>query len=270
MMLVPASDGLPARIVNPWSDEKLFYLERYMDIFTNGMKNKWPNLVYADFFAGPGVCIDEQTRAESDGSPLRALKFGFSRIFLNDTDPDAVDALRQRTHDDERVHITQMDCNDAVRASLDFLVPKGTERHTLGLAFIDPTAFQIRFDSIRDLTKRARFDLLITFMTSFPKRFITRPEFGPESPFADFVGRDAYQQHLQGRPKIGTDELLRVLRQQLRSIGYEYVDDIARISNTRQSTIYHSVFASRNQLGKDFFERIRQRTYSGQLRLRLP
>ena len=103
MTLVAASDGLPARIVHQWSGEKLFYLERYMDIFTTGMKNKWPNLVYADFFAGPGVCIDKQTLEESQGSPLRALKFGFSRIFLNDADPDAVDALRQRTHDDERV-----------------------------------------------------------------------------------------------------------------------------------------------------------------------
>lgn len=267
MTLVTASDGLPARIVHQWSDEKLFYLERYMDIFTTGMKNKWPNLVYADFFAGPGVCIDEQTREASQGSPLRSLKFGFSRIFLNDADPDAADALRKRTHGDERVQITQLDCNDAVAASLDFLVPKGEEHSTLGLAFIDPTAFQMRFESVECLTKRVRFDLLITFMTSFPKRFITQPAFGPESQFAAFIGHHAYRLYLQDRLEIGTDELLEVYRKQLHTIGYEYVDDITRILNTRGSTIYHSVFASRSQRGKEFFEKISHRTYSGQLRL---
>ena len=160
-----------------------------------------------------------------------------------------------------------MDCNDAVGASLDFLVPKGEEDSTLGLAFIDPTGFQIRFDSVECLTKRARFDLLITFMTSFPRRFITQLAFGSESPFAAFIGHRAYQRHLQGRSEIGTDELLEVYRKQLRSIGYEYVDDITRILNTRGATIYHSVFASRNQRGKEFFEKISQRTSSGQLRM---
>ena len=269
MTLVPASDGLPARVVHQWSDEKLFYVERYMDIFTSGMKQRWSHLVYADFFAGPGMCVEEQSRLESKGSPLRALDFKFSRIFLNDADPEAVDALRKRTEGDDRVHITQLDCNDAVGAALDYLFPTETERNTLGLAFVDPTAFQMRFESIRTLAAGGRLDLLITFMTNYPKRFISRPGLGSNSQFAAFVGNDAYERHLEGRREVETHELLRLYGDQLRSIGYEHVDNITRIANTRGSTIYHSVFASRHPRGKDFFEKISQRTYSGQRRMPL-
>ena len=267
MTLVVASDGLPARVVHQWSDEKLFYLERYMDIFTTGMKNLWENLVYADFFAGPGKCVEEETGLESDGSPLRALRFGFSRIYLNDADPEAVAALRQRTRDDDRVEITQLDCNEAVEPALEFLIPSGYERRTLGLAFIDPTAYQMSFESIRSLTERGRFDLLITFMTNYPRRFISRPGFGAESDFAAFIGREAYRDHVRGRSTIDTHNLLVAYREQLGSIGYGYVDDVTRIANTRGATIYHSVFASRDPRGKDFFEKISQRTYSGQRRM---
>ncbi len=266
--MVEASDGLPARVVHKWSDEKLFYLERYMDIFTKGMKNLWNGrLVYADFFAGPGICLEEGAGTESLGSPLRALEFGFSRIFLNDADPEAVDALRRRTQGDGRVRITQLDCNDAVGPALDFLIPPGEERRTLGLAFIDPTAYQMRFDSVRAFTARGRFDLLVTFMTNFPKRFISHPSFGPASDFAKFIGPEAYERDVRGRSRIETHELLQIYRQQLSSIGYEYVDDITRIVNTRGSTIYHSVFASRSPRGKDFFEKISQRSYTGQQRM---
>lgn len=264
-----ASDGLPARVVHQWSAEKLWYTQRYMHIFTTGMKNYWNNLVYADFFAGPGICVEEKSGMESKGSPLRALDHGFSRIFLNDYDRVAVDALRERTRGDDRVFITQQDCNAAIDAAIDFLIPSSAQSSTLGLAFIDPTAHQMRFDSIRRLTERGRFDLLVTFMTNFPRRFITTPGYGPDSDFAHFIGTEAYDRNLRGRTTVDTPRLLQIYREQLSVIGYKYVDDVARIVNTRGSTIYHQVFASRNPRGKEFFEKIRQRTYSGQSRMRL-
>lgn len=267
MTYAKAVDGLPARVVHQWSDEKLFYTERYMDIFTTGMKNSWDNLVYADFFAGPGRCVDEESGEESEGSPLRAIRYGFHRIFLNDYDGVAVDALRERTQGEDRVHITQMDCNDAVDEAIDFLIPAGARRNTLGLAFIDPTAYQMRFESIRRLTDRGRFDLLVTFMTNYGTRFISRPGFDEDSEFARFIGPEAYSRRVQGR-SIRAHQLLQTYREQLGRIGYRFVDDVARIPSEGQS-LYHLVFASRSQIGKEFFQKIRQRTYTGQQRLLL-
>lgn len=58
-------------------------------------------------------------------------------------------------------------------------------------------------------------DLLITFMTSFPKRFISQPGFGPDSNFARFIGADAYQKYVQDRSEIQTHELLKAYREKL-------------------------------------------------------
>ena len=267
MTYVTASDGLPARVVHQWSDEKLFYTERYMDIFTTGMKNRWDNLVYADFFAGPGRCVVEESGEESEGSPLRAIRYGFSSIFLNDYDRVAVDALRERTRGEDRVHITQLDCNAAVDEAIDFLIPQGARRKTLGLAFIDPTAYQMRFDSIRRLTARGRFDLLVTFMTNYGTRFISRPGFGEGSDFARFIGPEAYDKHVRGR-SIRTYQLLQTYREQLGKIGYGFVDDVARIPSEGQA-FYHLVFASHSSRGREFFKKIRERTPVGQRRMDL-
>ena len=47
-------DGLFTPIVREWSLEKYKLVGSYCDIFTNGMKNKWNQLVYVDLFAGAG------------------------------------------------------------------------------------------------------------------------------------------------------------------------------------------------------------------------
>jgi three-Cys-motif partner protein len=261
MTLVPASDGLPARQVHEWSDEKLFYVERYMDIFTVGMKNKW-RLVYADFFAGPGICVDEKTGHESLGSPLRAVaRSGFDRIFLNDADPEAVDALRRRIplSQQGRIRITKRDCNQAVEDAIQFLFPAGSERSTLGLAFIDPTAFQMNFDSIQRLCEGRRIDLIITFMTGYIRRFGSQESLAKE--VDGFVGGDGWRSGRTNR------EWLDSFEEKLTSLGYRHVDDDSRILNSKRSTLYHLVFASKDARGADFFRKISQREYRGQGRL---
>lgn len=271
MTLVPANDGLPARVVHAWSDEKLFYLQHFMDIFTTGMKNRWERLVYADFFAGPGINVEEEGGEESLGSPLRALEFDqFSALFFNDADPTAVDALRDRTATQPpgRVLIKNLDCNDAVESARDFLFPPGSERTTLGLAFIDPTAYQMSFDSVRRLVRDVRLDLIVTFMTSYPRRFIGLPGFDEGSDFDRFMGTRDWLRLDTERPVFGfTRELLDIYEANLQTLGYLPPNDSARILNTRGATIYHLVFASKHPRGNDFFEKISQRDSGGQRKL---
>ncbi len=63
-MATLGSDGLAVREVGRWTEEKLFYVRRYIEIFTTGMKVKWPRRVYIDLFAGPGRSIIEGTSRE--------------------------------------------------------------------------------------------------------------------------------------------------------------------------------------------------------------
>ena len=236
------------------------------------MKDKWDDLVYADMLCGPGLCKSEDG-VETRGSPLLALKCEpFTRFFFNDADDGAITALQARIErddlaDDRAIETASRDCNDVVEDARAFLFPATRARSTLGLAFIDNQGFEMTLDAIRRLTRGVRMDLLITFMTSFPKRFINQRGFGPESNFARFIGPEAYSRYVQGRSRIQTHELLQAYRERLRSIGYNHVDDTVSVRNTNNSTIYHLVFASRHPLGKDFFRRISQRTSTGQQRM---
>ncbi|MDE2696580.1 MAG: three-Cys-motif partner protein TcmP [Chloroflexota bacterium] len=274
MALVQASDGYVARAVRPWNNEKLHYVARYQSIFSRSMKNKWDKLVYADLLCGPGICISSDG-VETSGSPLLALKHApLARLFFNDADGRAISALEARIARNQLGHGRSVqavsgDCNEVVAQARNFLFPFGRSEKVLGLVFIDNQGFQMSFDALAELTRGISMDLLITFMTSFPKRFITRPGFGPDSNFARFIGPDAYRRSVENKQEIRTHDLLEAYRRKLRSIGYHYVDDRIRIENTRRQTIYHLVFASRNALGKEFFEKISQSTSAGQARMQM-
>jgi hypothetical protein len=89
------SDGLVIRDSGLWVNDKLHYLNRYLKIFSVGMKNKWSGkLYYIDLFAGPGRCRIRETRKETDGSPLVALLgFEFAKYFFFEADSNCYEAL---------------------------------------------------------------------------------------------------------------------------------------------------------------------------------
>lgn len=269
--LVTARDGHVAREVEAWNAEKLFYVDRYMDIFCQGMKNCWSRLVYADLLAGPGVCCDSGSKEEAYGSPLLAINHPeFRRFLFNDADSRVTQALSARIAErtDADVRVATADCNSAVAEAREFLFPAALRNTTLGLAVIDPTAFQMRFDSISRLTEGVHLDLLIIFMVGYVKRFIMTAAF--EDALDQFYGTKAWRNILAGRSqgdKITSRKLLNLYEEQLSAIGYVHYDDDARILNSTRSTIYHIVFASRHPTGKDFFRKISNRRYDGQRRL---
>ncbi len=269
MTLVEASDGHAAHEVEPWSEDKLFYVERYIDIFTKGMKDRWTDLVYADLFAGPGININKDSGDESRGSALLAVKAPFAKVFLSDSDPAVVEALKARTADEDpgRVRVECLDCNEAPARAREFLFPRGPGGGTLGLAVLDPFGYQISFESVRRLSAEIPLDLIVTFMTNFAKRFLYQPGFGKGSDLERFMGTDEYLA-LRDEPTASiTRALLDMYERQLKGINYSHVDDDSRILNTKRSTIYHLVFASKNPRGTDFFRKISRVEPTGQRRL---
>jgi three-Cys-motif partner protein len=161
-----AADGYRARPAGPWTRDKLRYMERYASAFMTAMapkrrQGKWNQLVYIDLLAGPGKGIDRTTRAEFDGSPLRALRVRpkFDRVYLGDARPRNVAILRRRiaTEDLQRVDIEVDDCN--VRAGK---IVESLPSKTLGLAFIDPEGFEATFSIFRTLARRP-IDILLLF-----------------------------------------------------------------------------------------------------------
>lgn len=268
-----AKDGYVARDLSDWAREKLFYIDSYLEIFSVAMRNKWSSLVYADLLAGPGIAVDRQTGEEQPGSALLAInRPAFTRLFLNDVDPKITQALRARIGGEplERVRIETQDCNTVVDAARDFLFPMGRYSGSLGLAVIDPTAFQMTYEAIGRLTNGLPIDLIIIVMTGFIRRFVALPAY--ENPLDAFFGTRDWREFVtqrRGGMRITYASMLDLYKEQLGRIGYNYVNEPWRtqMKNSHGATVYHIVFASKHPIGADFFEKISRRTLAGQRRL---
>ena len=266
--LVQASDGVSlAGVVRPWADEKLHYVREYINIFTTGMKDKWNRRAYVDLFSGPGRCLIKENSREIPGSPVIAAqaKYPFTDLYLNDSDPRAARALQQRLGERTGMEIATLDCNEAAGQARRIFANRGV----LGLAFIDPTAFQIKLSAISALTSERPVDLIITFMTGYLRRFLSTPGYDAGR-LDDFFGSPDWRDIVSDRALGETITYRRLLdhyETKLRSLNYMHVDDHIRILNSNESTIYHLVFASKHPRGAEFFKKIRRKRYGGQITL---
>ena len=133
---MPASDGLLARKSGDWAKRKHHYLRNYCGITTRSMKNRF-RLVYLDVMAGPGRCINEDTKEEFPGSPFVALEHDFAQYILIEDSTELADALRQRiaSHPKSaKVRVLTDNWVNVVKAGkLKF------DQSTLVVAFVDPT-----------------------------------------------------------------------------------------------------------------------------------
>lgn len=263
------ADGLPARCVGEWSQDKLFYMRRFADIFTTGMKNNWPNRVYLDLFSGPGRCRVRPLGSLEDGSPLIALRYPFTHFHFCDLSADVTGALERRVQrvarQDQVWRVWTKDAN-AVATDLNRDV-KQLGRGVLSFAFIDPTGTEMVFESVRTLTAGLAMDLLI----NFPLGMNIKRQFHHR--LADPVGEsrlDAYFGTPEWRDAEKRSEgpgvaLLELYKNQLRTLGYKFVGDSRTIRHRHlRVPFYVLVFASKHERGEEFWNRISQDEPTGQ------
>ena len=256
------ADGLPARCVNEWSDEKLFYLRNYATIFSKGMKNKWTNRVYLDLFAGPGRYRVKPTGRFEDGSPLIALGLPFTHLFFCDLSAHVTAALGQRVnkrvHDDQYARVLTGDANGLVQELRRQVTNLG--RETLSLAFIDPPGTQIRFDSIRMLQDKLPMDLLINFPLGMNiNRQHWHRRAADDDEFDAYLGTPEWRQAKDGR------ELLVLYKEQLQTLGYRCMDTDLTIRNRRKNQrLYVLILASKHPRGDEFWKKATHRDSAGQ------
>lgn len=255
------NDGLPVRDSGIWAKEKLYYLERYLDIFSVGMQKKWlGKIYYVDLFAGPGQCRIAETSEEFDGSPLTALKFNFAKYFFFESDPTCFKALetRIRVRAPEKLRNVTLipdDCNKKI----DQIKPM---TGALGLAFVDPTGISpIAFETIRKLAANRKIDLIINFHEGMGIRMnIHQYSKKEQNALKQFLGSDRSIKQFRTAPS-SIDQVCREItseyRDNLRGLGYQVVDgDQIPIKTEKNALLYYLLFASKDPRGNDFWRKI--------------
>lgn len=259
---VSTVDGLVVRPSGSWVRRKYFYLRRYADIFTTGMKRKWPRggLTYIDLFAGPGRCLIEEEGVEVDGSPLLVLNYGFSQYIFVESDETNLSALKKRCQHSPKhssIEFVHGDCNEVIHK----VNPAG-----LSLAFIDPTGIDCCFETIRVLTQRRNVDLLVTvqFGMDIKRNFRGYLETGPGSKLDLFLGGNT-----EGEKLDNPLDAVALYKKRIKQLGYSTVEfkDMVVRNLKRNVPMYFLLFASRHPRGLEFWRKITSKDDTGQLEL---
>jgi len=249
LQYVPAKDGLPARQVGPWVERKAHYVDYYADMFATGMK-KWPRRAYVELFAGTGVSWDYGHRVEIDGSAVRALRRDFTEYVFVDIDDVATGALAQRVARVARrpgqhpPRILTADCNDAiptVRAAID---------GAICLAFVDPTNWQVRFESIAELVRDRRVDLLFTFHHGAMRRV------RDAAALDAFFDTSQWQRLVQLPQREVAGALIELYNRQLERLGYLDTHSYrVPVRNRKNVVMYDLVVFTRAARGVEFWRK---------------
>lgn len=166
---VERPDGLPTRDAGPWTEDKLWFWNRYVDISTSSMVGhpKWrEGLVYVDLFGGPGICEIRSSGHRFPGSPLIAAHASkpFRSLLVCEFSSSLADALEARLRKSPAAGSSTVfrgDCNTRV-TDIAHAIPTGA----LTLAFVDPEGLHIPFTTLATLAACGRVDLLILLADS--------------------------------------------------------------------------------------------------------
>jgi three-Cys-motif partner protein len=239
---------------------KVHHVDRLADIFGTAMKNRWARRAYVELFAGPGLSYDRTAHHFVEGSARRAIGRDFTDYVFVDVDRRATDALGERLRRDgvTKPHtILTSDCNAAIPQIRAALPSKA-----LSLVFVDPTNWQITFESIRNLVFDRRTDLLFTFQVGAMRRVG-----GVAAPALDaFFGTTAWRRALKEPRERRSRALVEIYNEQLQPLGYRDTpfEMAVPVKNSRGVTMYLLVLFSKHPLGVKFWGEAMSVDESGQ------
>ena len=272
--LVEEDDGLPTRESGSWAEDKLFFWNRYIDITTSAMVDHpaWPEgVVYLDLFAGPGICSIRGSNRRVPGSPLIAAHATkqFRKILLCELDPKNAKACKERLKQSpasDRYKLFCGDCNEQISQ-----IVKEIPRGSLTLAFLDPTGLHAKIETIKTLASAGRVDLLILFPDAIDvirnvESYIPKLD----SNLDQVLGTDSNWREewksLGGAEGSKARQLFATLykRQLEKHAKYPFFGE--EIIKGPQGPLYRPVFASKDEKGVEFWEKVTKKELRGQSR----
>lgn len=255
-------DGIDVMCVGNWVMDKYRILNDYLEILTKGLGKTWTELYYVDLFCGPGRSRIRQTGVEIDGSPLIALKKGFTDFIFVDLNKINLECLGKRAGQfGKRIATITGDCNNVVTEITSSIPDK-----SLGIAFVDPFGLDFNFDTYAALTRNKRMDLII----NFPIGMAIKRNLRSERKLDAFLGGVGWKHG--GDESSRANHITNFFKKNLEEIGYKYQSNQDETSymgevdvkNTRQNLLYYLLYASKHPLGLRLWNQSRKYSSSGQ------
>lgn len=266
--LEAVDDGLSMRPSGDYAKDKLDILERFLDMFTTSMRDRWTAISYVDLEAGPGKNELRDSQEIILGSPLIALKYEFDHYFFVEKQQPQFEALHKRVvtspkHDHIRTY--NDDCNVAVyeivRAIKAIEAPASNRiPRSLNLVFVDPEGLEIHWNTIKLLGEETRSDLIINFSTSGITRNIKQFLRSKQDTALDlFFGVRAWRQVYERLHSKENTAVRRVMidlyAKQLQELSYKTTEPNGEhiVLNSKNRQLYCLLCASKHELGVKFF-----------------
>ncbi|MGJ8651429.1 MAG: three-Cys-motif partner protein TcmP [Opitutaceae bacterium] len=172
-----------------WSDAKLIALSAYLEAYTHALKNKPFKLAYIDAFAGAGLRdvkeaqegwfndeFIEEDKQYRHGSPLIALsnKPKFQTLIFIEKDAVSLNKLQEQIETlpeakERDIHFLQGDANTQLQALM-----KRNWSGRRAVAFLDPFALEVNWDTIEHIAKTEAVDMWLLFPAMAVNRMLPK------------------------------------------------------------------------------------------------
>ncbi len=250
---VSTLDGLPVRESGEYIDQKHSRLEYYSNMFAGGMKNKWPNRVYLELYAGPGRCKIRETGKEEVGSPLKVLDLNFTRFIFVEREEAHAQALAKRIENHPRVEDVEIWNGDNFQALDQISIPS---TRTLTFSFVDPTGL-VEINLIKKLKQIAvKGDVLINLMDSMGIKMnwhYYRKSIGSNCKLTRLLGSDEWKEFRDLDSQQANAKIQELFRAKLEALGYLTEEYNVPVMMNGNNQLYRLVFAAGDQLGIKFW-----------------
>lgn len=262
-------DGLFTPIVREWSLEKYKLVGSYCDIFTNGMKNKWNQLVYVDLFAGAGYAKIKENNKVYLNSALLAMSVPtpFTKYILCEQDDERFEALSARVKRDfshlncELIHgDSNINVSKVIKA-----IPSFSKGNTLlPFCFVDPYSLNLNFSTIKALGQTLMDFLILQALHMDANRNFDTYLNDENTRIEEYLGLKNWRELFEKDGMIYRKDFVKFLadqyQEQMGKLNYQTAKHMHQIrSNEKNLPLYYLSFYSKHPTGEKFFKEVQKR-----------
>jgi three-Cys-motif partner protein len=266
-------DPLPLDEVGPWAKEKHERLRRYIDISRavrrKFLKPRGGGATYVDLYCGSGRALIRDTNEQIDGSPLVSFRCAnaggapFSEIHIADESEEKCRAAERRII--EAGGNAKVECGSADVTAAEIV--RKLNPYGLHFVFLDPYNLgDLPFSVIESFSKLKRIDMLIHVSVHDLQRNFDAYSATTDSPLDRFAPGWREAVDLRQTKNAICAAFVEYWISKMTMIGVPPSKHAQLVTGPiKNQRLYWLVFASRHELAKEFWDRIRNVSGQGEL-----